>query len=244
MAKRTYLTDNNEDALFALLMENVSHEEGIKAIEENKRLKNDPDAELPIDLQNKCVQTIRKNFRKGQTRKAKRTALKIANRIAVAILTCILLATVAFAVSEEVRVKVLNWVSETFEDHTEFQWGAQDTIEESAIPRFTAKWLPDGFVLQTSEIDGHAVIEQYVGPDEKESYVMIMMTQFLGGEYNSDTEEANIASVKINGYDATIVEKDNTIQVIWTCENVIIQILSENINLSQIIKIAENIEID
>lgn len=243
MAKHTYLTDNYEDALFALLMEDVSHEEGIKAIEENEHLKNDPDAALPIDLQNKCVQTIRKNFRKEQTRKAKHTALKIANRIAVAILTCVLLATVAFAVSEEVRVKVLNWVSETFEDHTELYLGEQDAIEESTIPRFIAKWLPEGYVLQTNEIDDHGISEQYVGPDEKGSCVMIVITQFFEGECNVDTEESNITSVNINGYDATIVEKDNTIQIIWTCGNVVVQITSENINLSQIIKIAENIEI-
>lgn len=243
MAKRTYLTDNYEDALFALLMENVSHEEGIKAIEENKRLKNDPDAELPIDLQNKCVQTIRKNFRKGQTHKAKHTALKIANRIAVAILTCILLATVAFAVSEEVRVKVLNWVTETFEDHTEFHWGEPDAIEESATPDFVVKWLPDGFILQTSKNDNRTKVEQYVGPNEKGSCVTIVITQLFGGDCNLDTEESNITSVKINGSDATITEKDNTIQIIWTCENVVVQIVSENVDLSQMIKIAENIEI-
>ena len=243
MAKHTYLTDNYEDALFALLMENVSHEEGIKAIEENKHLQNNPDAALPIDLQNKCVQTIRKNFRREQTRKAKHTALKIANRIAVAILTCVLLATVAFAVSEEVRVKVLNWVSETFEDHTELHWGEQDAIEESTIPDFTVAWLPEGFTLQTSKINDHMIIEQYVGPDEKGSWVMIVMAQLSEGGYGADTEGANITSVKINGYDATISEKGDTIQIIWTCEDVAVQILSENIDLSQMIKIAENIEI-
>lgn len=243
MAKHTYLTDNYEDALFALLMEDVSHEEGIKAIEENEHLKNDPDAALPIDLQNKCVQTIRKKFRKGQSRKAKHTALKIANRIAVAILTCVLLATVAFAVSEEVRAKVLNWVTETFEDHTEFHLGEQDAIEENTMPILTASWLPEGYVLQTSEINDYSIFEQYVGSDEKESYVAIMMTQFSDGGYNADTEESNITSVNINGYDAAVVEKDNTIQIIWTCENVAIQIVSENIDLSQLIKIAENIEI-
>lgn len=247
MAKHTYLTDNYEDALFALLMENVSHEEGIKAIEENKHLQNDPDAALPVDLQNKCVQVIKKNFRKGQTRKAKHTALKIANRIAVAILTCILLATVAFAVSEEVRVKVLNWVTETFEDHTEFHLGEQDAIEESAILDFTVTWLPEGFTLQTCDIDDHMIIEQYVGPDEKESCVTIMITQLFEegtGEYNIDTEGTNTTSVKINGYNATIAEKSNTIQLIWTCESVVVQIVSENIDLSHIIKIAENIEIN
>lgn len=243
MAKHTYLTDNYEDALFALLMEDVSHEEGIKAIEENKRLKNDPDAALPIDLQNKCVQVIRKNFRKERTRKAKHTALKIANRIAVAVLTCVLLATVAFAVSEEVRVKVLNWVTETFEDHTELHFGEQDAIEESTIPNFTVAWLPEGFILQTNEIDDYTIVEQYVGPDEKGSCITIAMMQLSEGEYNVDTEDSNISSVKINGYDATITEKGNTLQIAWTCENVVVQIVSENISLSQIIKIAENIEI-
>lgn len=246
MAKHTYLTDNYEDALFALLMENVSHEEGIKAIEENKHLKDDPDAALPIDLQNKCVQTIRKNFRKEQTRKAKHTALKIANRIAVAILTCILLATVAFAVSEEVRVKVLNWVSETFEDHTEFHFGEQRANEESAIPNFTVTWLPEGFTLQTSDINDHDISEQYVGPDEKGSHITIMMTQLFNdeqGEYDVDTEDSDITSINVNKFDATVVETGNMIHVFWTCENAVIHILTENVTLPQTIKIAENIEI-
>ena len=46
MTNREKLQDQYEDALFALLMDDLAWREGVRLLEENERLKNDPDAKI------------------------------------------------------------------------------------------------------------------------------------------------------------------------------------------------------
>lgn len=54
MTNHERLTEQYEDALFALLMDSVAEEEGKKAIELNERLKADPEAEVPAEVRRRC----------------------------------------------------------------------------------------------------------------------------------------------------------------------------------------------
>ena len=47
MTRREELQEAYEDAMFALLMDYVAESEGKKALEENRALQEDPDAEVP-----------------------------------------------------------------------------------------------------------------------------------------------------------------------------------------------------
>lgn len=62
MKTREQLQDEYEDALFALLMYDVAKLEGQRAIEENKRLQNDPNAAVPDSVNQKCLQLINRIF--------------------------------------------------------------------------------------------------------------------------------------------------------------------------------------
>ena len=50
MTRRENLRDQYEDALFALLMDDLAWQEGERLLELNERLKNDPDADVPDAL--------------------------------------------------------------------------------------------------------------------------------------------------------------------------------------------------
>lgn len=62
MKTREQLQEEYEDALFALLMYDVAELEGRRAEEENERLRNDPNARVPEDLDRKCLQLINRHF--------------------------------------------------------------------------------------------------------------------------------------------------------------------------------------
>ncbi len=64
MTRREKLQEQYEDALFALLMDDLAVEEGKKAYEENKRLKADSSFEVPSESRKRCVETIARCCRK------------------------------------------------------------------------------------------------------------------------------------------------------------------------------------
>lgn len=64
MTKREKLLEQYEDALFSLLMDEFAESEGKAALEENERLKADPNFVVPKELQQRCRRTISHYFAK------------------------------------------------------------------------------------------------------------------------------------------------------------------------------------
>ena len=54
MTRHEELRDNYEDALFALLMDEFAEREGERLLEENERLKLDPDNVISDELDKRC----------------------------------------------------------------------------------------------------------------------------------------------------------------------------------------------
>lgn len=79
MKAREQLQEEYEDALFALMMYDVAEIEGRRAWEENERLMNDPEAQIPDELTQKCVKLIDRHFlRRKILRNIKRVILATA----------------------------------------------------------------------------------------------------------------------------------------------------------------------
>ncbi len=53
---------NDEEMTFALLMNTVAELEGKRLLQENERLKSDPAAAVPPEIDQKCMETIKKAF--------------------------------------------------------------------------------------------------------------------------------------------------------------------------------------
>lgn len=120
MTRKEQLREQYEDALFALLMDEVAASEGNRALEENERLKRDPDAAVPEETQQKCLQFIEQQFRARSGRSARRTAFQIFRNVSMVALLAALLFTAACAMSPVLRQKTLNFMMETFSDHAVF----------------------------------------------------------------------------------------------------------------------------
>lgn len=59
MKHQDELIEQYDDATFAILMEQVIQAEGTWAMEENERLKQDPAATVPKEMENLCLKTIK-----------------------------------------------------------------------------------------------------------------------------------------------------------------------------------------
>ncbi len=88
-----------EEALFVLLMEQVARQQDLQARQLGRALEEDPEAALSPALQQRCMQTLRRGFRRRDRQAAGRTTRRVMSRVAVAVLAAVLCLTAAFAVS-------------------------------------------------------------------------------------------------------------------------------------------------
>lgn len=211
MTRREQLQDQYEDALFALLMDEMASAEGEKAIAENERLKNDPDAAVPEEITKACMQTIRRHFAKEKAKAAGRFTAKAFTKIALLAGVCAMFFTVAFAASETVRINTMNLVIEVFGESTDFHFAGRQEVK--AVPQVTAGWLPEGYVLTAQGENDFGGWWRYEKSENK--FIRISYTLSAGTVFSVDTENAETKNIQINGLQAMLVKKGDEQQIVW-----------------------------
>ena len=239
MTRREQLQDRYEDALFALLMDEIATAEGEKAEAENERLKNDPSAVIPEDLDKRCMRTIRREFAKRRVRSAGRFTAKAMKRVALAAGIAAILFTTAFATSEAVRVHVLNLAIEVFETNTEFRFS---NSSEQAAPQLRVGWVPDGYTLTDQGSDKVEVWFDY--QDIENSFLSITCWRTNGLVSKVDTEDAEVEYIQIQDSQAMLVTKSNSVQLVWPANDnsIFISVAADEIAPEDIIHIANELQ--
>lgn len=239
MTRREQLQDQYEDALFALLMDEVATSEGKKALEENERLKNDPDAAVPEEVSRRCQKTIHRHFVKQRATTAGRFTIKALSKVAMLAGICTMLFSAAFAASPVLRANTLNLVVETFRESTDFYF-TRDTPSDTYT--IVAGWLPDGYILESREENAGGSIYNYQKTESE--YVYVQYTRGDGTLMSADTEDAKTESISINGVQAVMIEKDNDRQIIWNTPNktAFIFLFGSNITKEDLVHIAEQLK--
>lgn len=246
MTKREQLREEYEDALFALMMDEFAVAEGEKALEENERLKKDPDFVVPTEVERRCLKTISRHCTEQSIHAAGRTFSRIVSKVAIVALVGMLLFTTAFAASPEFRVSTLNWVIEVFDSKTEFSLSDQNVTEDSndMSYTFTADWLPESYVLSEEKCSKFSIRKVYKAKDKNE----IRIAMFIGGNstLGLDTENADVKSISIQGIDALLITEEGMVQVAWADETqqIYIVIDGHEDQTEEIINIAKNLRID
>lgn len=242
MTTRELLEEQYEDALFALLMDDFSVEQGKTALEENERLKADPDAAVPLPVQQRCLKLISKQYSKRQFRAAGRAFYKVVNKVAIVALAAMLLFTTAFAASPSFRLSTLNLVIDTFNDRTNLQL-LTDTAESQSSTGYeiTANWLPAGYELISETHDDRGAYNLYKAQTGEIMQINIAFKE--GMIVSIDTEDAFVESIEVQGMPGLLSLKDNNYQIAWTdeSEGLLWTIYGENIAKDDIIRIAENV---
>lgn len=238
MNRREQLQDRYEDALFALLMDEIATKEGKKAIEENERLKNDPSAAVPEDVDKRCLQTIRRHFAKQKAHTAGRFTIKAMKRVVMAAGLAACLFTGAFAASETVRVKTLNLIVEVFDTNTTFRFMSQP---EDITSQISVGWLPEGFTLKEHGYNSESTWYQYQKSEDET--ISIDYTVTFGTVVGVDTEGAEVEHIAVNGVDAMLIKKDTDLQLVWADKNntVFIALVGTGITRDDLIHVANNL---
>jgi hypothetical protein len=262
MNRREELQEQYEDALFALLMEDMIEEDGKRLLEENERLKQDPDADVPDEVNQRCIRTIKRGFAKNQRRTVRKVTLRVLNKVAVAAVVCALLFVTACAASPELRVKTLNLLIEVSDVATtlklsddqgttgETGGNASDTAGQTLFGYRLPK-MPEGFSLDfTNDFPSVADI-QYSNNTGATIYISI--EKAVGGGLDVDTEDAGVENVTVHGYEGLLIEKQyhidddvtiNSIMIVWgdTDENTFVTVACTDLDIETVWQLASGIE--
>lgn len=253
MNRREQLQETYEEALFALLMEDVMEEEGKKLIEENERLKNDPQAAVPEKIRKRCLKTIRREFNKGRRQKVGKAAYRAMSKIAVISLLCILLFSAAFAANPKLRTKTLNLLIEVSEVGTSLILGEGNGDEKPMEPSeaeehvyskfgYRLPQIPEGFVLTENAVNSSTAIFFYDNADGRG--ICFEFHDTTGGGVMVDTENAQrVESVLVNGFDGMLVEKENILHLVWAdnARGILIGVIGLNIDETILWSLASSI---
>ena len=250
MNTQDQLRENFEDALFAMLMGQLAEEEGKRLLEENERLKNDPDAAVPEQVNQKCLKTIRQSFAKQNRKIAAKTTRSILHKLLVAAMISVFLFVTAYASFPEFRLKALNLLIEISNVATSLvatdqgtDYNADASVSNRRLAGYALPALPDEFVVDYKGHDRTSERIQYTNKQGATIYFRISSAGNTG--VNSDTENAKKSErLEINKKEALYVEKDGRTSLSWydTEQNKFIQISAVGIDRASLISYAEKIK--
>lgn len=235
MKSQEQLQEQYEDAYFALLMAEFARSEGKSAWEENERLKKDPNAEVPKEVDVRCQKAIRRHFAKQTAQKVGRITFKAFKHVAAIVGIAAILFISAFAASETVRVNTMNLIIDVLGESTDLHIGSR---QNESVPIIKVGWLPDGYIL---EEQGESNISTWYQYRKSESeLILIECTKSNGTVLSIDTEGAAVEYLNIQGSQAILADKDGELQLVWTTSNkmAFLSLIGEGVQKDDLIRVA------
>ena len=254
MTDRKRLLDNYEDALFALMMDELAEQEGQRLLEENERLKQDPAAAIPEDVDKRCLKTIKRTFARKHHMVVMRLVSAMFRKVAVFAFVMMIMYGTAYAAFPEVRTKTLNLLIEMSDVSARLTSDnnvgsansgnrAENVSNDGILQGYQLPPVPDGFEILSMGSTSMSGWIRYTDNQKKSIYISISAAENM--VRNRDSEDVDsIESIQIHSYDGLIIEKDDRIDITWcdTDRNNFISIACTGIERNSVIQFAEDLE--
>ena len=230
MTKQEMLYEQYNDALFRLLMHSVAQHQGQQYQEENQALKAQEGGPSET-AKRRCLRTISRQVR------------RVLSKAAVVMLLVISCLTAAFAVSPVFRSDALRWAVATFGDHAEYRFNqTEGGVQYQGIE---VGWLPEGYELVENQNTNGTISRRYIRPSGSvEQRVDIRVMNFDGeGVFKVDTEDNQLYQTIVHDTLATVIQRDESMQIIWMYpeSNCIVMLCGDNISTETALRIAQSI---
>ena len=257
MAEKKELYEQYEEAFFAVLMDQIADAEGEKLLEENQLLQDDPAAAIPAETTRRCLRLIRRQSHKAQRQRTARRSMRIIARIAVVLMSLVVLYAVAFAASETVRVHTLNFLVQELDVGTQYLFPGDESEETnedfaSQILSIVKENVPTDFSYVSREENPLISIFYFENAAGDQITVKYWNLEGASANITIDTEHAEVSKQVISGQEVMIVSKDYSeavgqpeavFQIVWVCEEQehMMQVKGINVQLDDILPVAENL---
>lgn len=246
MTQHEKLNEQYEDALFAMLMYQASLARGKQVVQEMERLNKSDEDDTTAQTDKKLLSFCKRTIRSLNRRRKRGKAGKVLQRMAAAACLVLVLETSAFAFFPELMEKVWNLVVTVSEKDTQFSFEPVDSNNtsesyiDSEITDISIEWLPEDFYFQIEErMDLHL---SYSFSDYENNEIHIEKA-IDSPTFSIDTENANVENIQIQGFDAVLSEKDDTVIIAWANElrETVYCVTGIGVKKDDVIKIAKSI---
>lgn len=236
MERREMLRQSYEDALLALLMEDIAESEGERFEREAAAL---PDT--PAELDRRCLRAIRASRAGKRARRVARRAYNLVSKAAVAALIAVVLVTGAFAAFPQLEVGTKNMMIVVRDVATTLIFGEEEQSLPEDTTGFLKGWtfpLPEEFELIDSRESPVSSYLRY-SDGERELSLEVKLTEGLSASIN--TENAlSVDYITIHGMDAMLVcHEEVTMLVIVDAEHsLLISMYAEGMDKNSVLDVA------
>lgn len=233
--KRQELMDQYDDAVFALLMNEYAEEEGARLRKEFEDAKAVGEVcETPDLLDEKCLRMIHREFARKRYYDNTRKFIKMTCKAAVFAMVLLGVMTMTVLSVNALRVPVLNFIVEHFDEYTSISQSKETQPEEVSYGAILDAYLPANYQQQHYVDTDNMVIVVYA--DEVGNLVQLTIIP-ESVALNLDSEQATYSEIMVSESKAALIEKDGY-QVIWVSEdNRTFNLQAEAIPLDLIINI-------
>lgn len=247
MTNREKLRENYEDSVLALLMDEFAESEGRRYIEENERLRQDPSAAVPEDVERRALQFIDRAFSRKSRKNAGGKLLRFLGRLAIAAVIAALLFGAAFALSETVRAGTLNFLMQMDERIATWQFGAEETEFNDTSTGFdiVINWLPEGYAV-TSRSQNSPSDVALDCTNDTEGLITVSVHASAEFIYTLDLEDAVYSKeITVQDCPGMLVLKEDIYGVYWPYNNtdLVVTIESNAVDGDVLLHIAESIQL-
>lgn len=240
MSSREQLIENYEDALFALMMDDIAQSEGERLLKENEALKNDAAAAVPPSLHKRCLQTICNALLRQKSGASVHCAGRLLVRLAAAVFVTAALFSAAFAASPGFRATTLNLLMNMNDELVE--WAPADKKHiPSIVLTVDEMWLPDGYTLAEETGDDFATTLLFRNKTGDSLYITRLQCN-TDSIVQADKEDADEwIEVSVHGEPGIIVVKHGQTSLSWVDNHTgfYTSLVADKLSADQLLSIAE-----
>lgn len=200
--------------------------------------KNLQEPEENIVFSKEHEQKMRKLFKYEQRKLFEKRVARYSMRCACVLLAVVVVTSVSIFSVDAWRMRFLDFVMKSDEPNTDYHLdgGEASSYSDNGIG---LEYIPNGFTITQDKKIGKNIFLEF---KSQEQY-FILTIQNADGLSNVDTEGALVEELTLNGRDAIFVDRGDIRFVLWG-EEQNSYTLHGNISKDELIKIAENVQID
>ena len=159
-----------------------------------------------------------------------------AKRVCVSFIVVVFVAGVSVMSVDAWRVKLFNMLTNRSETNTEIRF-QNDNENKFISDEITLNYLPTGFQLLENNCANDIIYLSFINGDK----VFDVVCSPIQSALQSDPEEADSKSIKINNSDAVLTNKNGIVSIVWN-DSTYSYSVAGNLNEDELVNIATNVE--
>lgn len=218
--KRKASQQQYQDMAVSILLDSYTELDVDEVIEEYEALEEEGAIDVPDELVQKCRQRVHRALAKEHTRKLLKKVVKATAKVAMFFLMFIGIITVAAVSVEAVRIPLISFVIESFDDHVSIHiQDEKDEVESTpeVVFRRLDQVLPAEYSIKLKEYMDDGTL--YVKYHDQKGGKIVLQTYTNHSVANMDSNESGTYPMELNGKQALYIKKDG-LKIVWTDEEI------------------------